>query len=134
MVFSNEKPLSTGIRCVVYKSARVPNVYVLTQIHQDPSRIIQIVHYGPFERISEIELTSSTVLIGASVDQIIQNIALHGFHLQGMEIRQHVSPVGSAVAGGLLGVAVGGPIGAIVGAAIGAVLADQNNKKGPHHD
>jgi len=121
-----------GVRCAVYQSQSLPNIYVVVPAQIDPRAIAAIARsYGPFTKQKEIEIAPGSQLIGASADEVLRNIHLVGYHIQGVEIRAHVSEVASAVAGGLLGAAIGaGPLGAIVGAALGAVLAAQNNKKG----
>lgn len=122
---------SPGLRCAVFRSTHVPNIYVVLPAQSDPNGIFEIVvRFGPLQRLKDLDITPGTNLVGASADEILRSIAQKGYHIQGAEVRVQVSEVSSAVAGGLLGAALGGgPIGALVGAALGAVIANQKNKK-----
>ncbi len=83
---------------------------------------------GELEFIKSRDVIPGQNLIGASADEIIQNLQRTGFHIQGVKITTQVSDGGAALGGGILGASVAGPIGAVVGALLGYALAEHAKK------
>lgn len=83
---------------------------------------------GKLTFVKSRDLAPGQKIIGANTDEILQNIARAGFHVQGVKVVTQVSEGGAALGGGILGASVGGPIGALVGAIIGFAVAEHAKK------
>lgn len=87
-----------------------------------------IAQSGELDFIKSREVLPGQKLIGASADEILQNISRVGFHIQGVNVSTQVSEGGAALGGGILGASIGGPFGAIIGAALGYAFAEHAKK------
>ena len=74
------------------------------------------------------ELLPGQRVAGVPSEELINGVAINGFHVQAVKASTEVSDGGAAIGGGLLGASIAGPFGAIVGSLIGLVLAEHAKK------
>lgn len=83
-----------------------------------------LAQFGELELVKTREIQPGQSLVGASADEILQNITRAGFHVQGVKVTAEVSEGGAALGGGILGASFAGPVGALFGALLGYALAE----------
>lgn len=131
------------MKCDIYKSNSLKNTYLFVLSGTEPDQFTPQSTFQKLGGISffkSIEIQEDSPLIAADPKEVITNINLKGFHLQGfegnIEIKesQEISEAGAAIGGGILASSLGlGPVGAIAGAIIGVLLASsaKGNKNDP---
>ncbi|MES9898556.1 MAG: YcgL domain-containing protein [Sedimenticola sp.] len=123
--------------CDVYKVVNYKAAYLFVLSGTDvtsalPDKIIE--NLGHLEYFKAVSFDENSPLIAANPKDVIDNIAKHGFHIQGAEIQikvEEVSEAGAAIGGGILAASLGlGPVGALVGALAGYWLANASKDGG----
>ena len=118
------------MKCDIYRPKTRTDLYLFVSSGVSPQALPSnmFAQFGELELVKTREIVTGQSLVGASADEIIRNIVLTGFHIQGVKVSTQVSEGGAALGGGLLGASVGGPVGAVIGAFIGLALAEHAKK------
>lgn len=118
------------MKCDIYRPKLRTDIYLFVPNNVSPQSLPFNIssQFGDLEFVKTREIFSGQSIVGANSDEIIKNIGLTGFHLQGIKTSTQVSEGGAAIGGGLLGASVGGPVGAVIGAIIGLALAGHAKK------
>ena len=113
----------------IYRPKSRTDLYIFVPAGRDPSWFVnRLAPLGPLEFVKSRTLTAGQRLIGASADEIIQNLNQNGVHIVGVSVATQVSEGGAAIGGGILGASVAGPAGAIIGAILGFAIAERAKK------
>lgn len=118
------------MKCDIYRPKARSDLYLFVRTGTPANAVRADIfsQLGELELIKTRDIIEGQNLIGASADEIIRNIMVSGFHIQGIKVTTQVSEGGAAIGGGLLGASVGGPIGAVIGAIVGLALAEHAKK------
>jgi uncharacterized protein YcgL (UPF0745 family) len=114
----------------IYRPANRTDLYLFVRSGIDQRLFLaeMTARFGKLVFLKSRHIAPGQKLIGANSDEILQNIARAGFHIQGINVTTQVSGAGAALGGGVLGAGVGGPVGALIGAVIGYALAEHAKK------
>ena len=114
----------------IYRPANRTDLYLFVRAGNNPQIVLgdMKAQFSDLALVKSRDIASGQKLIGANTDEILQNIARAGFHIQGVNVTTQVSEGGAAIGGGILGASVGGPFGAVIGAVIGYALAEHAKK------
>lgn len=118
------------MQCDIYRPKSRTDLYLFVLSGTNPEALLtaMLPQLGELEFVKTREVAPGQRLVGASADEIINNVAQSGFHIQGVTVSTQVSEGGAAIGGGILGASVGGAFGAIIGALIGLALAEHAKK------
>lgn len=114
------------MNCDIYRLKSRTGQYLFVLAGTPPQAVLPNTYpqLGELVLVKTRDIVAGQSLIGASADDIINNITLKGFHIQGVKVVTQVSEGGAAIGGGLLGASVAGAVGAVVGAIIGLAVAE----------
>ena len=114
----------------IYRPANRTDLYLFIRTGLDPQLYLTdtMAQFQSLVFVKSRDVAPGQKLIGVNTDEILNNIARSGLHIQGINVSTQVSEGGAAIGGGILGASVGGPVGALIGAVLGYALAEHAKK------
>jgi uncharacterized protein YcgL (UPF0745 family) len=92
------------MKCDIYRPKERTDLYLFVQAGSDPNIVLTdaLAQFGQLELMKTRDILPGQSLVGASSDEILNNIERFGFHVQGVKVTTEVSEGGAAIGGGIL--------------------------------